>query len=262
MNITVLGLGEAGGRYAHDLATAGHRVVGFDPGTIATPEGVTRAADLDEAVTTAELVVVLTPAALSRKLAESSLDRIGTATVWADFTSAAPSVMREIDDLLTQHRRVFADVAVLGSVPLTGARTELSASGSGAPRVAEVFGALGAQVEVLEAPGGDATARKLLRSVVMKGFATIVCEAVEAARAAGSEDWIRAQLRNQLAGGDVIVERFLNGTRQHAERRSHEMRATVEYLADLGVPREMSEASARALERIAMENHAELEQAR
>ena len=98
-------------------------------------------------------------------------------------------------------------------------------------------------------------AHKLLRSVLMKGLASVVVEAVTAGRAAGLEDWIRGQIARQLAGdGQAVIDRFLTGTAKHAVRRSKEMQDTASYLSsDLAVPAEMTTASAAALARIAAE---------
>ena len=42
MRVAVLGLGEAGGRFATDLVAAGVQVAAFDPGPVPSPEGVER----------------------------------------------------------------------------------------------------------------------------------------------------------------------------------------------------------------------------
>lgn len=251
MKLAVLGLGEAGGRYAADLAAAGHDVIAFDPGPVGTPPGVTRGASAADTVRGIDLAVVLTPASLSVRLASECLPVLEDQAVWADFTSASPQVMAEIGRLAESLGKQFADVAVLGPVPLQGAGTDLIVSGPGADVVMRLFRGVGASIELLDAPPGDATARKLLRSIVMKGIAVITVEAVTAARAAGCDEWMRDQLRMQIAGGDVMIDRFLTGTVQHAERRAHEMEAVVGYLTELGVDREMSAASAQALTRIA-----------
>jgi 3-hydroxyisobutyrate dehydrogenase-like beta-hydroxyacid dehydrogenase len=97
-------------------------------------------------------------------------------------------------------------------------------------------------------------AHKLLRSVLMKGLASVVVEAVTAGRAAGLEQWIRSQIAGQLAGdGQAVIDRFVSGTTKHALRRSKEMQDTASYLSDLGVPAEMTTASAAALARMARE---------
>jgi 3-hydroxyisobutyrate dehydrogenase len=254
MKITVLGLGEAGGRYAVDLAAAGHSVTGYDPGASSAPAGVRLSRELSDAVSSAELVIVLTPASLSVRLAEDGRAFLQQSSVWADFTSAGPDEMAEAASLFPGHGAEFADVAILGPVPAKGALTDLIVSGRGADAVRSVFTKVGASVEMLDSPAGDATARKLLRSVIMKSLAAVACEAIAAGNAAGCEDWVRNQLDDQLANDGAMVERFITGARQHAERRAHEMRSTVEYLEALGVPTEMSAAAEQSLLRMHKEN--------
>ncbi|WP_246260016.1 DUF1932 domain-containing protein [Streptomyces typhae] len=251
MHIAVVGLGEAGSRYATALAAAGHETTGFDPGSVATPDGVHRAADLAAAVRDAELVLLLTSASMSVRLAAQARPALAPGTCWADLTAASPATMAEAAEVFADAPVPFADVAILGTVPLTGARTAVVASGPGGPAVAGVLQGLGAPVELLTSPPGAAAVRKLLRSVLMKPLALVICEAVEAARAAGCEEWMREQITDQLgADGPVMIDRFLTGTWQHAERRSAEMRATVGHLDSLGVPSEMSSAAEQALLRL------------
>jgi 3-hydroxyisobutyrate dehydrogenase-like beta-hydroxyacid dehydrogenase len=127
-------------------------------------------------------------------------------------------------------------------------------SGPGSRAVADLLAPLGAGIEIAEGEPGAAMAHKLLRSVLMKGLASVVVEAVTAGRAAGLEEWIRAQIAGQLAGdGQAVIDRFLTGTAKHALRRSKEMQDTADYLSDLGVPAEMTTASSGALTRMAQE---------
>lgn len=248
---TVIGLGEAGAIYATALVAAGHDVTGFDPVAPTTPAGVTRAATAAEACAGAEVVLVMTGAAAARAVAQECLPVLPEGSCYADFTSSSPQVMRELGQLPS--KALFADVAILGPVPTQGAKTPLMVSGPGARAVADLLSPVGAEVEIADGGPGAAMAHKLLRSVLMKGLASVVVEAVTAGRAAGLEDWIRGQIARQLAGdGQAVIDRFLVGTAKHAQRRSKEMEDTAIYLtSDLGVPAEMTTASAAALTRIA-----------
>ncbi|PWV57292.1 MULTISPECIES: NAD(P)-dependent oxidoreductase [Nocardiopsis] len=251
MRITVIGLGEAGNIYATALTGAGHEVTGFDPGPAATPEGVRRADSAHTAVAGAEMVLVLTSASVAPAVADSVLGALTPDTVYADLTSATPDVMRSLSERVHATGARFADVAILGPMTIGGAATDLIASGPGAPEVARVCQALGADVEALPGEPGEATARKLLRSSLMKPLASVVCEAVVAGRAAGAEEWVREQIASQLTGGAELVDRFLSGTVKHAGRRSEEVRATADFLDSLGVPNEMTTASEQTLRRLA-----------
>ena len=129
-------------------------------------------------------------------------------------------------------------------VPGQGLRTPMLVSGPGAEHYATVMSRLGADVTVLPGPPGAAATRKLIRSVFVKGMAAAIIEAVQAARKAGCEEWLRDQAAAEFQAADArLVDRLIDGSVKHAERRSHEMAAARELLAALGVPSRVSAAS-------------------
>lgn len=257
MRIGFIGLGEAGAIYAAAAVANGDTVSGFDPAAPGTPDGVQRTPDLASAVSSADLVIVLTAASLSERIAGEAAPHLKADAVYADFTTASPATMEAVETTIAAAGARFADVAILGPVPTKGARTETIVSGSAAADVEDYLVALGADVERIDGPAGVATSRKLLRSVLMKSLAAVVVEAVTAGRAAGCEPWIREQIAAQLSGDvEAKIDRYETGSRKHAVRRSHEMNSVVEYLAALEVPSEMSAASEQVLKRLAAEEAA------
>jgi 3-hydroxyisobutyrate dehydrogenase len=254
--IAIIGLGEVGRVYGSALSEAGHDVLGFDLHQTAEVPGVKVVAAIDQAVGSADVVCVLTAASASRAVAESVAPVLRHEAVYADFTSSSPAAKRSLENVFAKRDDVvLADVAILGPVIQLGPKTPLMAAGPGAEAVAAVMTTVGSPVEVVDGMLGDAMAHKFLRSVFMKGLISVVVEAVSAGREAGMEEWVRGQIAGVLAGdGQAVIDRFLTGTRKHATRRMHEMRETSAYLADLGVPSEMTDAGASALERMAAEN--------
>lgn len=243
----MLGLGEAGGRYAADLARAGWLVRGYDPAATPTPDGVTRASTGAEAVRDAVLVLSLAGAGPAVAVAKEIAPALPDGACFADLNTTAPELKREVERVLPD--RTMADVAVLAPVPHQGAATPLLASGPAAHRFATLMAGTGAPVEVLDAPVGAAAGRKLLRSVFMKGVAACVLEAVAAGAAAGCEPWVRGQIGALL--GESMVDRFVTGSRTHAARRIDEVRAATAYLLELGVPTDVCEATLAWLDRLA-----------
>jgi 3-hydroxyisobutyrate dehydrogenase-like beta-hydroxyacid dehydrogenase len=123
--------------------------------------------------------------------------------------------------------------------------------GPGARVLADHLGRLGAPVDVLAGPVGTAARRKLLRSVFMKGLAAVVLESLEAGAAAGCEDWMRAQIEDELAhAGPALVERLVEGSRAHAARRVEEMQAAIDEITELGAPTHVCRAAQTWLERL------------
>jgi len=243
MEVAVLGLGEAGGRIAADLVAAGCAVRGWDPAR--RPEGIANADSDLSAVRGADVVLSLTTAAVALDAAARVAGVLGGDTLYADLNTSSPQLKRELAEALPVQ---FADVALIGVVPSTGLATVTLASGAGAERFAELFRPLGMPVEVVGPRPGDAAGLKLLRSVFMKGIAAAAIESVEAARAAGAEDRVRADIAGVI--GEPLLERLLSGSRAHAARRVDEMRAAAAYLEELGVEPRVASATAAWLEQL------------
>ena len=252
--IAVLGFGEAGSLIARGLVAAGAVVRGFDP-QVPAPVGVTVAGSDAEAVTGADLVLSVNSAHEAVAAFIASIDALARGAVWADLNTASPSVKQRLAELGRERGIPVTDIAMMAPVPGNGLRVPMLASGDAAERVAAALRGFGANIEVLDGPAGLAATRKLLRSVFYKGMASSIVEALEAARAAGLEDWLRPHIAEDLAKADAsTVERIVTGTRQHAVRRGHEMAAAAEMLTDLGVRPIMADASRALHERLAEEN--------
>jgi Domain of unknown function (DUF1932) len=73
---------------------------------------------------------------------------------------------------------------------------------------------------------------------------------VESGQAFGMEDYIRAQIRSIIGEDDALIDRFLEGSKTHAERRMHEMEAVVEMLQSVDIQPFMSEAARENLRKM------------
>jgi 3-hydroxyisobutyrate dehydrogenase-like beta-hydroxyacid dehydrogenase len=248
LTVAVLGLGEAGGAIARDLADAGAVVRAYDP-AVPAPPGMVPATGEAHAATGADLVLSVN----SAKAAADAL-RAGAPAVrdgvWADLNTASPGLKRHLAAIAGEV--AFADVAIMAPVPGRGLRTPMLASGPAAERVAALLTPLGASVRPLDGPPGLAAERKLLRSVFFKGLAAAVVEALAAARAADCEEWLRDNITEELTRADEsTVDRLVTGTHQHAARRADEMTAATDMLTELGVQPTVTAATRDLLTRLA-----------
>ena len=243
IEIAVLGLGEAGGRIAADLAAAGCTVRGWDP--VRSLEGITNADSGEDAVRSADVVLSINAAAVALDVAVGVTAALPDGVLYADLNTAGPALKQELASALPAE---FVDVALVGVVPSTGLRTAALASGAGAERFAGIFGPLGMPVEVVGSRPGDAAGLKLLRSVFMKGLAAVIIESLEAAGAAGAEDRLHADIAAVI--GEPLLERLLSGTQAHAARRVDEMKAAAAYLTELGVEPRIASATVAVIEQV------------
>jgi 4-hydroxy-4-methyl-2-oxoglutarate aldolase len=252
MKVAVLGLGEAGSLYAAEFLAHGWEVSAFDPADTTTPAGVTRCDDVADAVRHAELVLSLTSSKIAIHAAADAAPHLSAGAVYADMNSASAAVKMAVAETVSAaFEALFADVAVVGSVPEHGSKTALVISGCGSSRAAEYFAALGAPVHDIAGQPGDASRRKLLRSSFMKGLGALIVESTEAGMAAGAGQWVRDQIATELAGGYAGLDRLHDGTLKHAERRSVEAGAAVELLDEIGVAPVMARATAQVHQRLA-----------
>jgi 3-hydroxyisobutyrate dehydrogenase-like beta-hydroxyacid dehydrogenase len=243
VTVAVLGLGEAGGAIGADLAAAGARVVGWDPAG-GDVEGVEFAADDRAAVEGAHLVLSVNWASEAMEAARGASSVLRDGQLYADLNTGSPGLKCAIADVIADTGAAFADVALMAPVLGRGVRTPALASGPGAPGFARVMVGFGMPVTLLDEQPGAAAARKLVRSVYVKGTAAAMGEALEAAERLGCADWLAGDIGRTLDEADAdFAERLLSGSRVHARRRTHEMEAAAAMLEELGVEPRMATAT-------------------
>jgi 3-hydroxyisobutyrate dehydrogenase-like beta-hydroxyacid dehydrogenase len=247
----MLGLGEAGSLLAADLAGRGDEVHGYDPAWLPDIEGVQRHETAEAAVAGCTLVLAVTPGSQAGAVLERVAPYLEEGAIYADLCTGSPSLKRRLSEAAAREGASFADVALMSSVPGRGLSTPALASGTGAADYARLLNARGGSVEVVGEEAGEAAARKLLRSVVMKGLAALLIESTEAATRYGQADWFWSHLVDQLGSIDEVwMERLLFGTASHVGRRIEEMEAARDLLTELGVPATMTGAVIEQLIRL------------
>jgi len=249
--IAVIGLGEAGRRYAVGLSRAGAEVRGYDPDPREADPAVPRVDTLAEAVTSADVAISLVGAHAAVSVAEQVAPLLEAGRLYADLNTAAPEVKSAVERVAGRAGLLVADVAVLAPVTRAGIRTPLLASGPGADVLAGLLRPFGVPIDTIDAPVGAAARLKIVRSIFMKGLATLLIETLTAAEAADAADWMRGQLTAELGpDAPALVERLISGTHAHRTRREQEVRDALDLLAELGTPDDMTRGTLSWFERL------------
>jgi 3-hydroxyisobutyrate dehydrogenase-like beta-hydroxyacid dehydrogenase len=252
--VGIFGLGEAGSLFAADLVGVGVRVQAFDPKPVSTPAEVVRCENPADAVRGAQLVLALTPQDDAVNAFMQAVGAFEPGALYADLSTSAPAVKREIAAQAAEHGVEFVDVALMAVVLGNGLRAPALVSGDGADRYVAVMAPFGVPVESVGATAGEAATRKLLRSVMMKGLAATVIEAMRAAEKVGLEHWLWSNLVDEITAADeVLLARLVKGTGIHAVRRLHEMEACQSLLESLGVDPVMTRSTVESLRRVPAE---------
>jgi len=255
LKIAILGLGEAGSCFANNLAEMGVSVVGYDPVPLRTLHpSVHLAASNPEAVVESDIILSVNLASVGEQVATEVLPVLRRGQVFAEMNTASPQTKKRVEEIITPSGAEAVDVAIMAPVPPKGIKTPFLISGPGAFKFEKTLIPFGLDITIISGQVGEAATRKLLRSVVYKGFAAVIGEAVAAGEALGLEHYIREQIGSLIGGDNAIIDRFLEGSKTHALRRSHELDAVVAMLIDLKLEPVMSKATLKSLQNLIVQN--------
>lgn len=248
MKIAVLGLGEAGCHFANDLVEMGYHVSGWDPNLQRDLYKTVRfASSNQDAAAEADIIFNVNLSSISEQVAEEVKPVVHSNAIFCEMNTSSPNQKIRIEKILERSCHVV-DVAIMAPVPLQGIRTPLLVSGKASKRLNMALSKLD-NIESIAGEVGEAATLKLLRSIVYKGIAAVICEAMEAADYFNKEKYMRKQIASIIGDNDDLVNRFINGSRQHAVRRLHEMEAVEHMLSSSDLSAVMSNGAIQNLSR-------------
>lgn len=237
LGAAILGLGEAGSHFANDLVKLGVKVVGYDPNPLRKLDATIQVKSSNaEAAKDADIIFSANLSSVSIEIAEELTSVLKPHQFFCEMNTSGPEKKKKIAEILKPSGVKVIDLAIMAPVPPKGMMTPLLASGEYAAEFLEKVKPLNLDLKILaNSQVGDAATRKLLRSIVYKGIAAVICEAMEAGEAFGMEAYIRGQISSLIGGNDELIDRFVEGSRTHAVRRMHEMEAVIEMLEAQGI---------------------------
>lgn len=251
LHIAILGVGEAGSIFANDLAAMGFTVSCWDPAPKRKLHEHVRFAESNTAAAKyADIILSVNVSSVATAVAMEVLPVLNDQKIYAEMNTSSPQQKIAIDNLLQVSGVRFVDMAIMAPVPPKGIRTPFLISGNGAALLKKKLQAYQLNIDVLSDKTGDASTRKLLRSIVYKGIAAVICEAMEAGKAFELDAYMRQQIASVIGGNDALIDRFVEGSKTHAERRIHEMEAVSEMLIDRHIEPLLSTAAKHNLEKL------------
>ena len=251
-HIAILGLGEAGRCFAHDLIAMGIKVSGWDPSPnrALLPANLQVAASNADAAKDADIIFSVNLSAVAEEVAKEVLPVLDASKLYCELNTASPNKKIAVSAMLQPSGVQFVDMAIMAPVPPKGIKTPFLVSGPGANALIGRLAAYSLNITYLSETVGDASTRKLLRSIVYKGIAAVICEAMEAGKAFQLEGYIREQINSVIGGNDALIDRFIEGSVTHAARRIDEMEAVSAMLLHHQIEPLLSKAAQHNLEKL------------
>ncbi len=209
--------------------------------------GVGGAVSLFEACRDGELIVSLVTADQA-EVAANAVAQIGlNNALYLDCNSCAPDTKRRSAVVINRAGGRYVDVAIMTPVHPHLHKSPCLLAGPDAGDALAAMNGLGMVGEIAGQDVGEASMRKMVRSVMIKGLEAVTLECFLAARKAGIETQLLASLEASFPGFDwqhrapYMIERAMT----HGIRRAAEMREVVKTMEDLGIAPHMSAATAQ-----------------
>lgn len=264
--IGFLGFGEVGYFMSKGFRDEGLKpVYGFDAacftgGAVAEKiisrageSGVVLCSSLRELAIKANVVVAAVPAKHARDAALETLELNGNIALYADVSTARPSLKKEMEGLFSAKGILYADSAILGPLPNHLHKVPILASGKGADKWRVLMSPWGMRIEAIKKEAGAATAIKLVRSVFMKGLEALLVETFLFARRSGAEDIVLESLSETLDPYPFAhtANRMIAADLIHAGRRAFEVGESAELMEEIGIEPIMARAVIERLQKSA-----------
>jgi 3-hydroxyisobutyrate dehydrogenase-like beta-hydroxyacid dehydrogenase len=236
--LALIGYGEAGATFARAAGWAGGVAV-WDVlplrRALASQAGLRVGGSAVETLADAALVLSLVTADQALAAARDYAALLAPDAIWCDMNSVAPETKRLSAQAVGPG---YVDVAVLAPVDPAGMAVPLLLSGTMAGQAREALLAAGfSNVRVVGADIGQASAIKMIRSVMVKGIEALTAEMMLAATAAGVSADVLASLDASEMPKPWARRAAYNIERMvvHGARRAAEMEEAARTLEALGV---------------------------
>ncbi|MCG6121595.1 MAG: DUF1932 domain-containing protein [Microvirga sp.] len=256
--IAMIGFGEAGRAFVSGFGeSARDRIAAYDLkagepaqaqaiAEAAADRGVSCHASPARALEGASVVFCLVTADQALAAAQAAAAHLAPESLWLDGNSCAPGTKRAAAEAIEAAGGRYVDMAIMAPVHPRKHQTPALLGGPHADAALEILAPLGMNLRKAGDRVGDASAIKMLRSVMIKGFEALSAECFLASRRAGVEDAVLASLQASDPGWDWTARAAYNLERMmaHGARRSAEMREVAATLRELGLPNRMASATA------------------
>ncbi|MFD1787928.1 DUF1932 domain-containing protein [Sphingomonas floccifaciens] len=251
--VAFIGFGEAGQAFAQPGARAYDRKTDDDAARAAKlhdyrTTAVTGCDTPADALAEAQAVFSLVTADQALPAAHAYAPLLAPGALWLDMNSVAPGTKRAAADAIEAASGRYVDVAVMAPVLPARLSVPLLVAGPHAEDAAEALRDHGfTNVSVAGPRVGDASAIKMIRSVMVKGLEALSAECALAAHRAGVAHAVLASLDASWKpqGWGDRVDYNLDRMMAHGLRRAAEMEEVAKTLEELGVEPAMTHGTVR-----------------
>jgi len=201
----------------------------------------------------ASLIISVVTADQSVQAAQSILPFLTKRHIFADGNSVSPGTKQLTEERLESSGAAYIDMAIMAPIMAKGHKTSLLLAGRDEEQIAPMLNGLGFEFDWEGPDIGQASVVKMLRSILIKGVESLVCESMAAAEGLGLNHRILLSAGKTLGIDDMpkFADYVMERVAVHGRRRSAEMVEVAKTLDELGLSNDMATAIATHQGRIA-----------
>ena len=194
------------------------------------------------ALADADIVFSVVTGVEAAHAAEAAKPILKPGTIYLDINTLTGKQTADIAASVSEMGIDYVDIAAMGGFATYGYNPPFVLSGPAAERAAAWMRPLGFNVTVMSDRAGDASAVKIIRSIMVKGLEALGVECMVAAHRAGLTEEVLAcfsDIDDRTFVG--MIKTLTSSHINHAKRRMEEVDKVMENLAELGIEPIMSE---------------------
>ena len=268
MKVGFLGFGEAGEAMARSLlempniSISAYDRLYLDSASqkaSASDIEVTFCADPKSFADTSEVIISVVTADEAEVAAKMILPYLTSKHLFFDGNSVSPGTKRTISEAFEATGNRYVDLAIMAPIHPRGHKTPMLAAGPAAEDAQAYLDAAAFSYEWRGNKIGEASTVKMLRSILIKGVESLVCECVTAAEDLGLDSEILSSAGKTLRIDDMpaLADYVMERAAVHGRRRAAEMREVAKTLEEMNLSNFLATAIAKHQDYVADMNLAE-----
>ena len=249
-----IGAGEAGTAVATSLYESnGTKTAFFDLQDITPCPAQEKMATREALAAQASMILSVVTADEALNAARQMAPVLTSQHIYLDGNSVSPATKQQAAQIITQTGARYVDVAIMAPIHPRGHKTPLLIGGSDEAEVRPHLEGYGFDFKWQGLQVGDASMVKMLRSILIKGMESLICECVTAAQGQGLDTDILTSAGKTLGIDDMpaLANYVMERAATHGRRRAAELREVAKTLAELGLSNHMPTAIAKHQDMVA-----------
>lgn len=232
--------------FAYDVAAKGNDLRGETIRKNAQANKVTLLDSVEELAAACDIIFCFTSANSALPIAKQTAPLMRENTIYVDLNSTSPSTKEAIGAVFESCKGDFVEAAVMASVPANRTKVPIYVCGKRGQELADRLNPTGTNIHFLRETLGAASAVKMLKSVLFKGFIALLTETVFATDRYGITEEVLGALKHMMFVEMTYEEccnYFVEAMAKDSGRMGQEMEEVIATLDSMGENSIMSRAT-------------------